>query len=288
MPLAHSERVAFATYATAPGFSPDDRLAAAELERRGIDVLPVRWDDPTVAWSDFDAVILRSTWDYHRRRAEFLAWVEALPATTVWNPAPVVRWNSHKSYLADVERWGVPTVPFELIPRANPRTLESVLRSRGWSDAVVKPAVGADAYRLRVVPPGEVPAGEEHLRAVLAAGDAIVQPFLERVRTVGERSLVFLDGALSHAVAHRFVLDVGARWGRSCPAETGARDDAVRLVAQIPGPPLYARVDFLPAPGDRWLVSELELIEPDLYFRTDPRAPVRFADSVLERLRRGG
>jgi hypothetical protein len=286
--VADSDRIAFATYADVAGCSPDDRLAVSELERRGIEVTPAVWDDPSVAWSDFDAVILRSTWDYHRRQAEFLAWVDALPAMTqVWNPPPLVRWNSHKAYLADLEGWGVPTVPSELVLRESPRTLESVLTTRSWSDVVVKPAVGADADRLRVVSRQELSAGESHLLAVLSHGDALVQPFQGRVRTAGERSLVFFDGAFSHAVEHGFVLEVSSRLGRATPAQPAAREDAARLLARLPTPPLYARVDFLPGPGDRWLVSELELIEPDLYFRTDPRAPGRFADALLDRLRRG-
>lgn len=248
--------------------------------------LPTVWDDESVDWTGFDAIVIRSTWDYHRRRDEFLGWLErARKATTVWNPPELVRWNSHKSYLVDLSTRGAAIVPTELIPQGSDRPVRSVLDARGWPAVVIKPAVGADGEGLRIVDRGGMTVGERHFRSLLAKGDVLVQPLLERVRVAGERSLVFFDGRFSHAVSHPFVLEGGSRAGKPATQDARTRGDAARIVAGLSRKPLYARVDLLPSDEGRWLVSELELIEPDLYLRTDPGAAGRFAEALLEKLR---
>jgi hypothetical protein len=279
--------VAFATHAELPDGSPDDLPAIPELRALGIEASPVVWDDPAVDWSRFDAVILRSTWGYDRRAEEFLAWVDRVArTTTLWNPASIVRWNAHKGYLVELARSGAAIVPTELLPRGSSRTLDSVLADRGWGDVVLKPAVGANAAMLRVVRRDERAAGASHLRDLLASGDALVQPLLHRVETVGERSLVFLDGAFSHAAEYPHVLAGGSREGVPVEVDVATRKAAERIVATLPLRPLYARVDFLPAETAGWCLSELELIEPYLFLRTDAEAPRRFARAIRDRLDR--
>src|SRR5207247_1506148 len=78
--------------------------AAEALRRLGDLVEPIPWDTTGVGWAAFDAVVVRSVWDYHLRPAEFLRWVEAVDraGTPLLNPAVVLRWNHHKSYLRDL------------------------------------------------------------------------------------------------------------------------------------------------------------------------------------------
>jgi hypothetical protein len=92
-------RIAFITSAAWADLSPDDRLAAAELTRRGAEVHPAVWDDPKIDWSTFDQAILRSCWDYHRRLPEFLSWLDRIEQAGVplWNPPSLVRFNADKA-----------------------------------------------------------------------------------------------------------------------------------------------------------------------------------------------
>lgn len=273
--------MAFATYAELPRGSPDDHPAVAELLALGIAAVPAAWDDPAVDWSRFEAVVVRSTWGYDRRAPEFLGWVDRVARVShLWNPPRMIRWNAHKGYLLDLARSGARIVPTELVAQGSDRSLGSILLERGWSEVVVKPAVGANAALLRVVREGEGEAGEAHLRSVLAAGDALVQPWLRRVETAGECSLVFFDGAFSHAAAYPHVLAGGSREGEPIRIDDATREAAERIVAQLPVRPLYARADFLPSDPDGWCLSELELIEPYLFLRTDPDAPHRFARAI--------
>jgi hypothetical protein len=287
--MARSLRVAFATSSALPDSTEDDRSAIRELAGRGVQAVPTVWDDPSASWSDFSAVIIRSTWDYCKDRQRFLHWVDRIgKETVVWNPPELVRWNSHKSYLVDLADDGVGVVPTELVRRGDERTLSSITLRRGWSDVVVKPAVGANARGLRVVRRDEGVDGEEHLRSLLAVGDAIVQPLLDQARSRGERSVVFFEGAFSHGVDYPFVLQRESRAGKPASIDSTAREEIRKVVTSLPLRPLYARADLLPFEDDRWLLSELELIEPDLFLQSSPNAPQRFADAIVERLNRNG
>ena len=274
--------MAFATNTDFPQCGPDDRTAIAALEHLGVDVTPAVWDNRSIDWSSYRAVVVRSTWGYDRRGDEFLEWVERVGrASRLWNPPELLRWNSHKGYLLDLARQGAAIVPTELLRRGSSRTLGSVLEDHGWSAAVLKPAVGANASLLRVVREGERGAGEAHLRELLAQGDALVQPLLPRVESAGERSLVFLDGQFSHAAEYPHVLAGGSREGTPLAVDAGTRAAAERMLAGLPVRPLYARADFLPGEPGGWWLSELELIEPYLFLRTDPGAPDRFARAIV-------
>ncbi|MCI4360800.1 MAG: hypothetical protein L3J91_03780 [Thermoplasmata archaeon] len=253
-------------------------------------MVPAAWDDREIDWSEFAAVVIRSTWGYDRRVAEFREWVERVgQASVLWNAPELVRWNLHKGYLVELARKGFDVVPTELVPSGSGRTLASVRAEHGWSDVVVKPAVGANSARLRVTTGSDLPAGEAHLVSLLDEGDAIVQPRLRRVDEVGERSLIFLDGTFSHAVEYPFVLRRDARADATPSTTPGLAATAGRIIAALPVRPLYARADFLPRDSDGWWLNELELIEPLLYLRTNPDAPGRLARAIsawLDRARR--
>ena len=94
-----------------PDLDPDDRLLAAELRRRGMSVAAAVWNDPRVDWSAARLTLLRSTWDYHRRHGDFVAWLDRIaPLTVVRNEPSLLKWNAHKFYLRDLERAGIPVI----------------------------------------------------------------------------------------------------------------------------------------------------------------------------------
>jgi glutathione synthase/RimK-type ligase-like ATP-grasp enzyme len=290
----HGPRLAFATWRGLPELCPDDRLAAEALRRRGAAVHPLLWDAPCVDGAGFDAVIVRSVWDYHLRPVEFLGWVERLEraGTLLLNPPAVLRWNHHKSYLRDLAARGVATVPTVWLERGAEADLGGLLADRGWAEAVVKPAISASAHETWVTSPSRVRTDEGRLRALLLAGDALVQPLAPEVRHKGEWSLLFLGGAFSHAMLKRprdgdfrVQEELG---GSACPEEPPAAlvEQARQALAAAPAPCLYARVDGVERDG-RLVVMELELIEPVLYFGAAPGAADRFAGACLDRLAGG-
>jgi hypothetical protein len=285
-------RVAFATCAAVPQGTPDDRTAARLLDA------DVRiWDDPAVDWAAYDRVLLRSTWDYTRRPAAFLAWCAAR-GDALRNTPAMVAWSADKRYLADLADAGLPVVPTRFIaPGEDPGPLPGA--------CVVKPAVSAGARRTGRFGPGRAADARALAGRITAAGDtALVQPFLEGVAERGETTLVLLGGALSHVVRKRLVLvqegeaPLDTSEGRAgaaavmyapdlvAPSVAGPAERAVgeRVLAWLAarfGTPVYARVDLLPGPGGEPLVGEVELVEPSLHLRLAPGAARRFANAVL-------
>lgn len=281
--------IALATSAALPGLAPDDRLLLRALRARGLAAEPVVWEDRLYEWSDATLCVIRSAWDYAYRRQEFLAWVErAAAAAPLWNPAPVVTWNTHKRYLADLVARGVPTVPTRVLPAGTRATLPEIRRDTGWSDVVLKAAVAQTGRYLLLVPADREDEGQRHLDRLLPTEDMLVQPFLPGVTGDGETSLVYVDGAFSHA-AHKkpaagdFRVHDDYDGSLEPVTPTGAqRDVADAAVAAVGVPLLYARVDLVPGP-DGPVVMELELVEPDLYLATAPGSADRLAAAIAAR-----
>lgn len=279
--------VAIATHAAHPEPADDDRRFVERLEARGLTVEARPWSAPGRPWTEARTIVIRSTWDYPKRRPEFLRWVaRAARGRSMWNPPRVLRWNTDKSYLRRLGQRGIPIVPTREVTRARPRTWAAVVR--GFGDrVVVKPRVSADGYLTAILESADDRAGPAHLREVLAHGPALVQPYLPAVEALGERSLIYLDGRYSHAVRRTPILRPGGRGGPepSEPPPPAARRLAERVVdAAGARSLLYARVDLVPDPAGTYRLLELELTEPTLYLDRDPRAPERLALALLRRM----
>ncbi|MFP5308198.1 MAG: RimK family alpha-L-glutamate ligase [Actinomycetes bacterium] len=276
--------------ASARGLDPmdqDEGVLAPALAARGVDVAVVPWDEPGADWGAFDLVLVRSTWDYDDQRDAFVAWAERVGTlTTLRNPAEVVRWNTHKGYLLELEERGAPIVPTAWLGAGDRVVLDDLLADRGWTDAVVKPTVGAGARGLSRVRPGDA-AGQVALDALLARGDVMVQPFVADVTSAGELSVIVLDGRVSHAVNKvpapgdiRIQIEHGGTYRVVEPdADTVAL--AEWIVSSTGQDLLYARVDLLPDGVGGWMLGELEATEPSLYLRWSEAGTGRLADLVV-------
>jgi glutathione synthase/RimK-type ligase-like ATP-grasp enzyme len=283
-----SPRIAIATCTGYADLKVDDDLLLEALRARGAEAVSVAWDEGGVDWSGFDLCLVRSTWDYHEKYAEFLAWTRRVEAATALrNPADLVAWNSDKTYLRELAEQGVRTVPTVWVGRGEDADLEAILAERKWDEAVVKPVVDLGAKNLQRVRRGE---GSNALENVLQRHDAMVQPFLPSLEDEGETSLIYIAGELSHAV-------------RKCPAQGDFRVQSIwggtaisadpdprqlqlakKALAFLDETPIYARVDLVIGLDDRFCLIELELIEPNLYLSTDSNAAERLADAVLTQL----
>ena len=248
--------IALVTWRGLPELAPDDRLLRDALIRRAVDARAVVWDDAAVDWETFDAIVIRSTWDYHKRVDDFRAWLDRMEGLPLWNPPLVLRWNLHKSYLLDLEARGIEIVPTLLVPRGG---------------FIVKPAVSATAFRT-----------ERHA----TDDDMLVQPFVPEVLTDGEISFIFLGQKFSHAVRKRprgEDFRVQTEFGGSAEPFAPCRDliaQAERIAACLGERWLYARVDCVVRDG-RLILMELEATEPSLFL--DGESAERFADAIVSR-----
>ena len=277
--------IGLATCSTVPNWEIDDHVFHAALKARGIDARQCVWDDPGVNWALFDLVVIRTTWDYQEKRAAFVAWAQDIPVP-LHNSAAIVRWNTHKSYLRDLEARGVPIIPTEWLARGTSPDIAALCERRGWRRAFLKPCVGATSRETLRFDAGD-PAAQRHADRLLLHEDLMLQPDLSSVETDGEISAIFVDGELSHAVRkvpvpgdYRVQDDFGAK---DYPIEFPNVALARRAVQAVGGALLYARADFLIA-DERLLLTELELLEPSLFFRHARHAADRLAAAISTRL----
>ncbi|MDE0891337.1 MAG: hypothetical protein OSB14_04060 [Planctomycetota bacterium] len=250
------------------------------------------WEDEDVDWGSFDVVVVRTTWTYHHARERFLRWVEEVAAvTTLHNSKEIIAWNSEKSYLKDLDAAGVPVAPTEWFELGETVDLARVMHERGWKSGFIKPLVGAvasDTHRLRA---GEdsVREAEDFLNARLKDQAMMLQPYLSRVETEGEVSVMLIDGEPTHSVQKLAVAgdyrvqDAHGGTDHLVELDPSLVEISRRALALAPGVelPLYARADFLFDDEGAAVVNELELIEPMLFFQHRPEAATTFADAIL-------
>lgn len=291
--------VGFVTCTEIGGITDDDERVASLLREAGVPVRAVVWDaeDPP---RDVSAFIIRSPWNYHLTPEAFLSWIDrAANSAIVWNDPRIVRWNSHKEYLFELERAGLPVAQTALCHMHERANLREIMYERNWNQVVVKPAISASSFMTAIVGVSAyaqhrdtalgdrvVEDGQHLLDAILETRDALIQPFMPEIFERGERCLIFIDGVFSHAVQKAPFTSVCGK-GHAVAAEPAEADLGRRAVSVLPEVPLYARVDILRGDDGVDRVMELELIDPELYFRFDEASPQRLAAALLRRLGKG-
>jgi glutathione synthase/RimK-type ligase-like ATP-grasp enzyme len=282
-----TKRLALATSAEYAELLPEERPLVDALRAAGLDPVVEVWTDPSVDWSAYDAVLLRTVWDYYRLYDVFTEWLGLLDkaGVPVLNATDQVRWNGDKKYLLELRERGVAIVPSQIAAGA---CLREVVAGLDGQQIVVKPTVSGNAtHTVRGL------AGSPELdRALDELPDLVylVQPFVPEIQTDGEWSLLFFDGEFSHAVVKR-PADGDYRVQASYGGQTTLIDpptevlDGARaaLDAADGSTPTYARVDGVVVNG-RFLLMELELIEPYLFLPQAPDAAHQLAAAVARRL----
>ena len=283
-------KVAFATCQKLPEMTDDDRLVADALRRRNIAVSSAVWDAPDIAWSEFDSVVIRSTWDYHLAPDRYAKWVRSFSntATRLWNAPKTVLENMHKSYLSTLAKRGIEVVPTVFLYACEGAPLRAVLEDNAWDDAVVKPAVSASAYGTWRTSLATADVDQLRFTEQLGRQDILVQPYLAEVASRGEWSLVFFGGQYSHAALKwpadgdfRVQRDFGGQWQPATPS-AHLITQAQSVLSAIDENLLYARVDGIEREG-RFLLMELEINEPYLFVGFSEGASQRFAEEILRR-----
>jgi glutathione synthase/RimK-type ligase-like ATP-grasp enzyme len=273
-------RVILVTARTGPHVDEDvdmpilaEAVASADCE-----VMVSAWDDFHAGWADADLAVVRSPWDYPVRLAEFRVWIDWCAKTGVHlaNSADILRWNIDKRYLMDLAEAGVPVVPTTYL---EPGT-EIRLPSDG--EFVVKPAVGAGSRLAGRYAPNEQDQAAAHVARLHDEGlTVMLQPYRHAVDTDGERALVFFGGEFIHAIRKRGVLAAGADLDGPREAHPGLvpwqpSEEELALgrqaLAAVPFDTdlVYGRVDLIVEPDRGPTLMELELIEPNLFLRSNP------------------
>ncbi len=279
------QSIAFATCKTIPEPDVDEPLVLAACEAAGISADLVAWEDTEVDWSIYSLVLPRSTWNYHLNEAAFRDWVARVNrVSTLWNPASLILWNMNKRYLVELERHGVPIVPTLFVNPGAETSAASVMDEMGWSDVIIKPAVSAASHMTERFGLDRLSEADDFLGKVLDKGEAMVQPFMHGVHSGGEIAFVHIAGELTHGIVKepRFA---GGEEIVSTAIQPNAEQRALcqAVMATVSEPWLYSRVDLMKDNDGRWVLSELEMIEPSLFFRQYPASLRLFIDCLREK-----
>jgi glutathione synthase/RimK-type ligase-like ATP-grasp enzyme len=282
-------RLAWATASEARGKDPDEPLAVDALRAEGVRVDVVEWDNGAVEWTSYDVVLVRSTWDYTERLEEFVTWLQRVDGLTVLrNPIAPMRWSADKHYLAELADAGVPVIP-TLYVAPGERVVSPV------GDVVVKPTIGAGAQDVALFRAGDDTAVATHVERIHRRGvSAMVQPLLPSVARTGEWPMVFLGGRFSHSAnkhvqlpdpdgpAPFFAPERNRPWEATLEQRQVA-EHCMAAVEQRFGSLTYARVDLVRDDDDRYLVLEVELVEPSLFLpEGGPGAVANLVRAVLQ------
>jgi glutathione synthase/RimK-type ligase-like ATP-grasp enzyme len=269
----------------------EDGLVASALAKQGLKVGRKDWAEPGYDWAQCRAAVFRTTWDYFHRFGEFAPWLAKVSQTTrLFNEAGLIHWNLDKHYLADLQQAGINTVPTCYIEVGDKRTLAQVIADSGWSDVILKPIIsGAARHTYRLQADG-APALECTFAELVQQEAMMLQPFQHAILSQGELSLMVIDGQYTHAIRKtakagdfRVQDDHGGTVHRY-EASTEEIRFAEAAVAAVPFDVLYARVDMVRDNRGQLAIMELEMIEPELFFRFKAEAADTLAAGIARRL----
>ncbi|HEY2802081.1 MAG TPA: hypothetical protein VGI85_15940 [Chthoniobacterales bacterium] len=286
-------RCAFLTLEDSTGYFIDDELAYPPLAALGWRVDAIPWRRPIVDWKTYDAVVIRSPWDYVSDPDAFLNVLSEIErsGTPLLNGLDLVRWNIRKTYLRDLAERGVPVVPTIWRERLRRGELSALVEEVGTAEVVVKPVIGANARGTFRLDAQTARSRGDEIDAYYANRALMAQPFLSAILTEGEFSLLYFNGEHSHTIsktpkaADFRVQEEHGGTIRAVETEEELRDAGDAALRAIGDAPLYARADFVRAnDGSGYRLMELELIEPSLYLRMDSGAPERFARALHDRV----
>jgi len=230
----------------------------------------------------FDLCLIRATWNYPWAVDAFRAWLDRVDAQIILcNQADAVRWNLDKKYLLELESKGVPIIPTVRLEHGASACIADIAGEHEWGRVVIKPSISAGSWETKCFGPDRFDEADAFLAQSLSARDTLVQRYMPEVENGGERALIWIDGTLTHAIEkHPRFGDDDERVELGTPPTDAERAFAERVISSAGFDVLYARVDIIARNGGELLLSELELIEPSLFFPYCDAAIERFVSAV--------
>ena len=265
----------------------EEQLLKSALENQGLTVDIAYWNNPSYDWSKTRSLVFRTIWDYFERFDEFLLWLEEVRhQTQLINSYDLVKWNIDKHYLKELSEKGIKIVPTYFAKKNSQRNLAEIIESQQWKDVVIKPAISASAYKTFKILEETVNSNEKLFNDLLNQRDMLVQPFINTIEKFGEASLMVIDGKFTHAILKkakpgdfRVQDDFGGTVHDYVPTKKEI-EFAEMVIEKCKAKPLYGRVDIIWDNEKNVYLSELEIIEPELWLRNYPKSAESIAEAV--------
>lgn len=265
----------------------EQELLKSAFEAQGLKVDITYWDNPTYEWQETKSVLFRTIWDYFERFDEFWEWLEQVKTKTrLINSYELIKWNIDKHYLKDLSSWGIKTVPTYFADKGCNMKLHEIAKRNQWKDLVIKPAISASAFKTYKILANEIQANEKLFNSLVQERNMLVQPYFETITQLGEASLMVFDGKFTHAILKkaqpgdfRVQDDFGGTVHNYIPTKAEI-NFAEKVFETCKTKPVYGRVDIVWDNDKNFYLSELEIIEPELWIRNYPKCAERIAEAV--------
>ena len=265
----------------------EDKLVQTALEKKGLKVTKKDWADTEFDWTTTKYAIFRTTWDYFERFDEFFSWLEKTKhKTTFINSTEIINWNIDKHYLQDLENKGINIAPTLFIETKEKITLKELFEKTNWTEAVIKPAISGAARHTYRINPANCKEQENIFKELISSESMLFQEFLTNITTEGEISLIMIGGKCTHTVKKIVkkgdfrVQDDHGGIVKKYEATSEEIKFAKKCIENCPFSPIYARVDIVYDNNNQPSLSELELIEPELWFRNNIKSAEMLADEI--------
>ena len=265
----------------------EDRLVQKALEKQGLKVLRLSWDNANFDWTSAKYILFRSTWDYFDRYNEFSTWLKKVSAKTkLLNSADIILWNIDKHYLQDLQDQGVHCIPSHYIEVGFDKTLAQLHQENNWTETILKPVISGAARHTYKLTTDSIAQHESIFKTLIQKETLMLQPFQNSIVEKGEVSFTVIDGQYTHAVLKvakkgdfRVQDDFGGSVYEYAPSkkEIEFAEKAIQACKELP---IYARVDICIDNDGELALVELELIEPELWFRNNPKAADSLANAI--------
>ena len=269
----------------------EQELLKSSLEAQGLKVNVTFWDNPSYKWQETKSLLFRTVWDYFERFDEFWEWLEQVKTKTrLINSYELIKWNIDKHYLRDLKNNGIQVVPTYFADRGNNISLQEIANLNDWKHIVIKPAISASAFNTYKITNDEIEQKEQLFCKLLQTHDMLVQPFFPTISELGEASLMVFGGKFTHAILKkakagdfRVQDDFGGTVHDYNPTQEEIKF-AEKVFQSCTSLPIYGRVDIVWDSNKQIYLSELEIIEPELWIRNKPESALNIAKTVKKLL----
>jgi len=269
----------------------EDNYVKNALENLGLKVDRLAWDDAHFNWNNTKFILFRSTWDYFDRFDEFSNWLDQVSQKTkLLNSEKIIRWNMDKHYLIDLEKKGIHTIPTYFIEKGSHTTLKDIHKENHWRKTVLKPCISGGARHTYKLDHENIEDHENIFQKLILKEAMMLQPFQNSIVEKGEVSLIIINGVFTHAVlkiAKKGDFRVQDDWGGTVHPYTPTSkeiifaENAVKACIEFS---IYARIDITTDNDGKLAIVELELIEPELWFRKNIQAANLLAKSIQDKI----
>ena len=269
----------------------EDNILKDAFTKLGKKAIIKAWDDKDFDWSHTKAVIFRTTWDYFHRFEEFEKWMAATSEECqMFNSYEQIMWNIDKIYLEELDNKGIRIPSTYFIQQGDKRSLKEICSLHKWKEFILKPNISGAARHTYKLNQKNIAEHEELFQKLIQHEDFLLQEYLESITDRGEVSLMVIGGEFTHAIHKkakkgdfRVQDDFGGTLHDYSPNEEEI-DFAERAIGSLEEVPAYARVDLVWNNQSQLCISELEMIEPELWFRKNPSAADILASFVSEKI----